>query len=260
LLWALYQFRLQQLQRQFNMTLEARVSERTRIARELHDTLLQSFQGLLLRFQTVDEMLPARPMDAKKVIVAALERAAQAISEGRDAITHIRATALASHDLAKSITALMTNLNEELAEGNRGSVTFRMLVEGAPRTVRPALQGEVYRIARESLGNAFRHAQARHIETEITYGESLRLRFRDDGKGIDPSVVEYGGRPGHWGLPGIRERARQIGAQLEVWSELGAGTEVELSIPGSIAYEVFPTRARFRIFRKRMEQDHEHRS
>jgi signal transduction histidine kinase len=98
------------------------------------------------------------------------------------------------------------------------------------------------------------------IETEITYGESLRLRFRDDGKGIDPSVVEHGGRPGHWGLPGIRERAKQIGAQLEVWSELGAGTEIELSIPGSIAYEVFPTKDRFRIFRKRTEQDHEHRS
>ena len=262
LLWTLYQLRLQQLRRQFNMALETRVDERTRIARELHDTLLQSFQGLMLRFQTVDEMLPARPMDAKNTLESALDRGDQAISEVRDAITHIRAPALASHDLAKSIIALMTTLNEELAAGNRGSVTFRMLVEGAPRTVRPTLQGEIYRIARESLGNAFRHAQARQIETEITYGETLRLRFRDDGKGIDPGVVEHGGRPGHWGLPGIRERARQIGAQLEVWSELGAGTEVELSIPGSIAYEVFPTKTRFRVFRKRkrMEQDHEHRS
>jgi signal transduction histidine kinase len=160
---------------------------------------------------------------------------------------------LASHDLAKSIASLMTNFSEERAAGNGSSVTFRVLVEGAPRTVRPTLQGEIYRIAREALGNAFRHAQARHIETDITYGESLRLRFRDDGKGIDPSVVEHGGRPGHWGLPGIRERAKQIGAQLEVWSELGAGTEVELSIPGSIAYEVLPTNARFRIFRKRTE-------
>jgi signal transduction histidine kinase len=260
LLWALYQLRLQQLQRQFNMTLEARVGERTRIARDLHDTLLQSFQGLMLRFQTVDEMLPARPIDAKKALEGALDRGDQAISEGRDAITDIRASTLASHDLAKSITALMTNLSEELAAGNGVSVTFRVLVEGAPRTVRPTLQGEIYRIARESLGNAFRHAQARQIEAEITYGESLRLRFRDDGKGIDPGVVEHGGRPGHWGLPGIRERAKQIGAQLEVWSELGAGTEVELSIPGSIAYEVFPTKARFRIFRKSTEQDHEHRS
>jgi hypothetical protein len=122
LLWALYQLRLQQMLWQFNMTLEARIDERTRIARELHDTLLQSFQGLMLRFQTVDEMLPARPMDAKKALEGALDRGDQAISEGRDAITDIRASTLASHDLAKSITALMTNLSEELVEGNGVSV------------------------------------------------------------------------------------------------------------------------------------------
>jgi len=259
LLYLLYQLRLRQLHHQFSIGLEARVNERTRIARELHDTLLQSFQGLMLRFQTVDEMLPARPMDAKKALEGALDRADQAISEGRDAITDIRASTLASRDLAKSITALMTNLREELAAGNGRSITFRVLVEGVPRAVRPTLQDEIYRIARESLRNAFRHAQAGHIETEIMYGESLRLRFRDDGQGMDPSVVEHGGRSGHWGLPGIRERAKQIGAQLAIWSVLGAGTEVELNIPGSIAYEVVPG-ARFRIFRKRTEQDHEHRT
>ncbi len=259
LLWGLYRLRIRELRHEFAVGLEARLNERTRIARELHDTLLQSFQGLMLRFQTVDEMLPARPLDAKKALEGALDRADEAISEGRDAITDIRATTLASRDLEKSITALMTNLSEELAAGNGRSVTFRVLVEGVPRAVRPTLQDEIYRIARESLRNAFRHAQAGHIETEITYGESLRLRFRDDGKGMDPSVVERGGRSGHWGLPGIRERAKQIGAELAVWSELGAGTEVELSIPGSIAYEVVPG-ARFRIFRKRTEQDHEHRS
>jgi signal transduction histidine kinase len=260
LLYLFYQIRLRQLHHQFSIGLEARVNERTRIARELHDTLLQSFQGLMLRFQTVDEMLPARPLDAKKALEGALDRADEAISEGRDAITDIRTSTLASHDLAKSIAALMTNLNEELAAGNRASVMFRVLVEGAPRTVRPILQDEIYRIARESLRNAFRHAQARNIETEITYGESLRLRFRDDGKGIDPSVVEHGGRSGHWGLPGIRERAKHIGAKLAVWSELGAGTEVELSIPGSIAYEVTSAGSRFRFFRKRTEQHYEHRS
>jgi len=259
LLWGLYRLRIKELQHQFAIGLEARVNERTRIARELHDTLLQSFQGLMLRFQTVGEMLPARPLDAKNALEGALDRADEAICEGRDAITDIRATTLASRDLEKSITALMTNLSEELAAGNGRSVTFRVLVEGVPRAVRPTLQDEIYRIARESLRNAFCHAQAGHIETEITYGESLRLRFRDDGKGMDPSVVERGGRSGHWGLPGIRERAKQIGAELSVWSELGAGTEVELSIPGSIAYEVVPG-ARFRIFRKRTEQDHEHRS
>jgi signal transduction histidine kinase len=261
LIWTVYQLRVRQLAHQFNMRLEERVSERTRIARELHDTLLQSFQGLMLRFQTVDEMLPARPMEAKESLEGALDRADQAIIEGRDAISDIRTSTVGGHDLAKWMTALMTDLSEERAAGDGGAVPFRVLVEGKPRSVSPILQDEIYRIARESLRNAFRHAEARNIETEIAYSDSvLRLRFRDDGKGIDPRVLEHGGRSGHWGLPGMRERAKQIGAQLEVWSELGAGTEVELSIPGSIAYEATGTRGGFRFFRKRTERDHEHRS
>jgi len=261
MLWGLYLLRVRQLAHQFDMTVEARVGERTRIARELHDTLLQSFQGLMLRFQTVDEMLPTRPLEAKEALGGALERADQAIVEGRDAISDIRASTAGSHDLAKSMTALMTDLSEERAAGDGGAVTFRVLVEGTPRTVSPILQDEIYRIARESLRNAFRHAEARNIETEITYSDSLlRLRFRDDGKGIDPHVLERGGRSLHWGLLGIRERAKHIGAELEVWSELGAGTEIELSIPGSIAYEASGTRGGFRFFRKGTERDHEHRS
>jgi signal transduction histidine kinase len=149
LLYLLYQLRVRQLHHQFSIGLEARFNERTRIARELHDTLLQSFQGLMLRFQTVGEMLPARPLDAKNALEGALDRADQAISEGRDVITDIRATTLASRDLEKSITALMTNLSEELAAGNGRSATFRVLVEGVPRAVRPTLQDEIHRIARE---------------------------------------------------------------------------------------------------------------
>jgi signal transduction histidine kinase len=253
------QYYSESARRESEARLEERIQERMRIARDLHDTLLQSFQGLMLRFQAVDEMLPACPTEAKKALEAALDRADQAISESRDAIADMRTQTLPSQDLAKSMAALLTQLTEELT-GTRSSVTFRVLVEGAPRTVRANLQDEIYRIARESLRNAFRHGQARHIETEITYGESLRLRFRDDGKGIDPSVLEHGGRAGHWGLPGMRERAKHIGAQLEVWSEHGAGTEIELSIPGSLAYEGFPTRSRFRLFRKRTEEGHEQRS
>ena len=261
MLWTVYQLRVRRLAHQFNMRLEARVGERTRIARDLHDTLLQSFQGLMLRFQTVDEMLPMRPMEAKTALESALDRADQAIIEGRDAITDMRISSVASHDLSKSMTALMTHLSEEVAAGGGKPVTFRVRVEGVPRTVRPMIQDEIYRIARESLRNAFRHAQARNIETEIAYDESrLRLRFRDDGKGIDPRVLERGGRSGHWGLPGMHERAKRIGAQLEVWSEVAAGTEVELSIPASIAYETFPARRGLRFFRKRTEQNHEHRS
>ena len=260
LLWGLYQLRLHQMAQKFNVRIEERVSERTRIARELHDTLLQSFQGLMLRFQTVDEMLPACPLDAKKALEGALNRADQALIEGRDAITDMRTSKWVGHDLEKSMKALMAELNEELVTGGRETVTFSVLVEGTPKTVRATLRDEIYRIARESLRNAFRHADARRIETEITYGKRfLRVRFRDDGKGIDPHVLEGGGRSGHWGLPGLRERAKHIGAQLEVWSELGAGTEVELSIPASIAYEAFTTRLGFPIFRKRTEQDHEPR-
>jgi signal transduction histidine kinase len=109
-------------------------------------------------------------------------------------------------------------------------------VEGTPRELHPILRDDVYRIAREALQNAFRHAQATKIEAEITYGERLlRVRIRDDGKGIDPKLLDAG-RDGHWGLPGMRERAGQIGARLDIWSEVGAGTEVELRIPGAVAY------------------------
>jgi signal transduction histidine kinase len=261
LLWALYQYRLRQVAQEFNRDLEARVSERTRIARDLHDTLLQSFQGLMLRFQTVNEMLPTRALEAKKALEGALDRADKALVEGRDAIKDMRTSTLVDYDLAQSMTALMTDLHEELATGNRDAVTFRVLVEGTPRTVAPTLRDEIYRIARESLRNAFRHAHARHIETEITYSEPLlRVRFRDDGTGIDPHVLEHGGRSGHWGLPGMRERANLIGAQLDVWSKPRAGTEVDLSIPGSIAYEEFPSRPGFRLFRNRKERNHENRS
>jgi signal transduction histidine kinase/ligand-binding sensor domain-containing protein len=250
LLWVLYQLRLRQLQKGYDARLEERVGERTRIARELHDTLLQSFQGLMLRFQAVDEMLSTSPTDAKKALEGALERADQALLEGRDAIKDMRAPST-SGDLAQSMNALMTDLHKELAIGKDGPVTFRVLVEGAPQTVRPALRDEIYLIAREALRNAFRYAQARQIETEITYGDRLlRLRVRDDGKGIDAHILERGGRSGHWGLVGMRERAKRIGGQLDVWSKAGAGTEVELSIPGSIAYGAPGKRGGFWLFGK----------
>jgi len=110
-------------------------------------------------------------------------------------------------------------------------------VEGTPRNLHPILRDEVYRIAAEALRNAFRHAQARRIESEILYQErQLRLRVRDDGKGLDPAVLRGEGRPGHFGLHGMRERATLIGARLDVWSKLHSGTEVELTVPASRAY------------------------
>ena len=116
-----------------------------------------------------------------------------------------------------------------------------MKVEGTPRNLHPILRDEVYRIAAEAMRNAFRHAQARQIEVEIRYDErQLRLRVRDDGKGVDPKLLHEERRPGHWGLNGMQERARLAGACLDVSSELDSGTEVELSVPASIAYATSP--------------------
>src|SRR5271156_4938594 len=254
LLWGLYRFRLHQIAERFNTRMEARVDERTRIARELHDTLLQSFQALMIHFQAVDNLLP--PGKGKDALEKVLDRADRALVEGRNAIQNIRSSTTVTNELSHAVTAL----GEELAgshDGETGPATFRVSVEGTPRDLRPILRDDIYRIAREALQNAFRHAQASQIEADITYGDSLlRLRVRDDGKGIDPKHL-HAGRDGHWGLPGMRERAQQIGAQFEMWSEVGAGTEVELRIPGSIVYVKARGRGGLRLFRKKKEGSNE---
>ena len=235
---------------QLALRFEERLGERARIARELHDTLLQSFQGLMLHFQAVYDLLP--PGAAKEALEKVLDRADQAIVEGRDAIQNLRSSTTVTNDLAQAMTAL----GEELAgarDGKKASATFHVSIEGRPRDLHPILRDDIYRIAREALRNAFCHAQANKIEAEITYAQRLlRLRIRDDGKGLDPKLLDAG-RDGHWGLPGMRERAQQIGAQLDMWSEVGAGTEVELRIPGSIAYGTSPGRGGFRLFGKKKE-------
>jgi signal transduction histidine kinase/ligand-binding sensor domain-containing protein len=234
MLAAAYRLRLRRLSREFNAGLEARVDERTRIARDLHDTLLQSFHGLLLRFQTVSNSLP--PGDTKHKLDSAIDQAAQAITEGRDAVQELRRSTLVTNDLAASISVLGQELSADATNGN--SIEFRIQVEGTPRDLHPILRDEIYRIGGEALRNAFRHAQARQIEVEIRYdARQLRMRIRDDGTGIDPQVLRGEGRAGHFGLHGMRERANLIGGKLTVWSEVDSGTEVELSIPASHAYE-----------------------
>jgi signal transduction histidine kinase len=235
LLWAAYMYRVRQLAMQFNRTLEARVSERTRIARDLHDTLLQSFQGLLLRFQSVAKLLPERPDEARQRLDNAIEQAAEAITEGRDAVQGLRSSAFETNDLANAIAATAEELTKGAAAGE--SPVIDLEVEGAPRSLNPVVRDEAYRIAGEALRNAFRHAQARRIAVEIRYDKRhFRLRVRDDGKGIDGEAMQR--QPsGHFGLPGMRERAEIVGGRLEVWSKLNSGTQVELSIPGTIAYD-----------------------
>jgi len=223
--------------RQLDMRLQERVNERTRIARELHDTLLQSLHGLLFQFQAARNMFPRSPENAIKGLDDAIVGTEQAIAESRDAIHDLRSQLVAQGDLARSLKAV----GEELLAGhdtNHGSPTFDVLVEGEPQKLCLAIQREVYSIARELIRNGFHHANAQSIEVEIRYGKNqFRTRVRDDGKGIDSKVLEESRRPGHWGLPGIRERAQQIGSQLDFWSQPGAGTEAELTVPAALAYE-----------------------
>jgi signal transduction histidine kinase len=220
---------------QFEVTLDARVGERTRIARELHDTLLQGAHGVLLRFQTVSELLPDRPIEAKTRLQSAIEQTAHFITEARDEVQGLRDSTVQTNDLALAINSL----GEGLVSGsaNNGPVTFQVAVEGESRDLHPILRDEVYKVAAEALRNAFRHAKARRIEVEIRYdNEQFRLRVRDDGRGIDRAVLSGQGSEGHYGLRGLRERAAIIGGELEVWSEVNSGTEVELRVPSRVAY------------------------
>jgi ligand-binding sensor domain-containing protein/signal transduction histidine kinase len=250
LLWAAYWYRLHQIAREFNAQLEGRVDERLRVARDLHDTLLQSFQGLMLRFQTVQNLLPGRVSDAREILRAALDEGAQAIGDARDAVQGLRSSTMVTNDLVRAVEAL----GEEMAEHKRSTdeiaPAFSVEVEGTQQDLHPILRDEIYRIAGEALRNAFRHARAQRIEVEFRYDPSrFRVRVRDDGIGIDPSVLDEEGRPGHWGLKGMRERAHCIGGQLEVWTEHGSGTEIELAVPGSVAYQGYSGRP-LRLLRK----------
>ncbi len=234
LLWAAYQWRVRQLQHQFDLTLEARVGERTRIARDLHDTLLQSAHGVLLRFQTVSQLLPDRPMEAKEKLDNAIDQTADFITEARDEVQGLRDSTVQSNDLAMAITTLGEELTTDSSDHRPA---FRVAVEGEARNLHPILRDEIYKIAAEALRNAFRHSQARQIEVEIRYdNEQFRLRVRDDGRGVDPAILSSQVSAGHFGLPGMRERATLIGGKLVVWSEVDAGTEVELRVPASTAY------------------------
>jgi signal transduction histidine kinase len=235
MVWGVYELRVRQLAAQFNMRLEERVAERTRVARDLHDTLLQSFQALLPSLQAGINMLAARPADARKVLEDTADHASQAIAEGRDAVQGLRMSTVEKNDLAVAIRTV----GEELASDAsiQPSPNFNVVVEGASRNLHPILRDEVYRLATEALRNAFRHAAAQNVEVEIRYDEKyFRLRVRDDGKGIPSDVLSGEGRGGHYGLPGMRERAKLVGGKLAIWTELDGGTEIELNIPGARAY------------------------
>jgi ligand-binding sensor domain-containing protein/signal transduction histidine kinase len=230
---ALYRFRLHQLTRQLNVRFEERLAERTRIAQELHDTLLQGFLSASMHVHVAADRLPA-DSQAKPTLNRALQLMGQVIEEGRNAVRGLRSSHSASLDLEHAFS----RIQQELAPHSEVSqpIGFRVVVEGEPRPLHPMLRDEVYRIGREALTNAFRHSGARKVDLELQYSSShLRLLVRDDGCGIDPKILAAG-RDGHWGLSGMREKADRIGARFHVWSSAAAGTEIELSVPSHVAF------------------------
>jgi signal transduction histidine kinase/ligand-binding sensor domain-containing protein len=235
LLAGLYRLRLLYLTKQFNARLEGRVSERTRVARDLHDTLLQSFQGVLLKFSTIKYMIHVRPDEAAEALERTIEQARAAITEGRDAVQGLRSSVVIANDLARAITTFAQGCAAD--HSGPDCPEFRVYVEGKSRDLPPLVRDEVYKIACESLRNAFQHAQAKRIEVQIRYDpRRFRLEIVDNGKGIDAAVLNVGGRAGHHGLPGLHERAQIAGGKLSVWSQVNSGTEIELTIPAAIAY------------------------
>lgn len=229
ILAAAYRVRVRQVAVQVRGRLEARLAERERIARELHDTLLQGMQGLIWRFQAASKRIPADE-PARQLMEQSLDRADKLLEESRDKVKDLRPAAGDATDLVQALAA------EGEASAQLHGAKFRVSVEGASRDLHPMVREEGLLIGREALSNAFLHARAANIEAEVTYGEmALHIRVRDDGLGISPTVLD-GGKPGHFGLIGMRERARKLGAHLEVWSKPGAGTEVDLRVPADVAY------------------------
>ncbi len=232
LVWAAYRWRFRQVAARLDLQFQERLAERTRIAQDLHDTLLQGFLSTSMQLHLIADELPADSA-AKPRLSRVLQLMGQVIDEGRNAVRGLRAPASQEpgpDDLEQALSRVPRELGLTEAAG------FRVLVEGRPRPLHPVIRDEAYRIGREALANAFRHSGAAAIEVEIEYAaRALRLLVRDDGRGIDPQVLEAG-RDGHWGLSGMRERAERMGARLKVWSRAGAGTEVELSVPNEIAF------------------------
>src|SRR5262249_25790682 len=158
------------------------------------------------------------------------------IAEGRDAVQNLRASMSVTSDLATALRALADELATAYGDDATSRPVIDVAVEGTSRDLHPFVRNDVYRIAAEALRNAYRHADARRIDVRIQYGDAqLAVRVSDDGKGIDAAISGHE-RPGHFGLPGMRERAEVIGGSLDVWSETSIGTEVDLTIPAAAAY------------------------
>jgi signal transduction histidine kinase/ligand-binding sensor domain-containing protein len=226
--WALYRARLRQVARALTVRFDERLAERTRVARELHDTLLQTVQGTKM---VADDALD-RPDDGTG-LRSAMEQVSmwlgQAASEGRTAINTLRASTVEGNDLAAAFRRAIGDC------GRLGSMDGSLSVTGNARELHPVVRDEVYRIGYEAIRNACKHSQGTHVEVRLTYSHDLTLRVADNGVGIERSTAERG-KPGHFGLLSMRERAERIGAKLAIVSAANSGTEIVLVVDGGAIF------------------------
>jgi PAS domain S-box-containing protein len=208
-----------------------RLEERTIIAEELHDTLLQTFMSASMQLGAVVQGLHFSST-VKPKLDRTLQLMEQGINEARIALEGLRSSDARVSDLVLALAGVQHELAIE------SETDFRINVNGQQQPLWPRIRHEIYRIGREALVNAFSHSRAKCIEFELEYAENdLRMRVRDNGRGIEADVLKSG-RKGHWGLPGMRERAARIGGLLEIFSTENAGTEVQFSIPAAIAFQL----------------------
>ena len=228
LLWFAFSLRLRAVARSVRLRMTERVEERERIARELHDTLLQAIQALTLRFQLAADDLPPGT-EGRASLVEAIDMADRVIAEGRDRVRELR-------------TQQQSNLEQVICDliartGFDPDINVAITVGGLPRGLNPLALEEVTGIAREALYNIQKHAAASRVTVEIRFDSNFKLRLTDDGVGIDAPIAENGRKEGHFGLVGMAERARKLRGRLAVHAGPAGGTEVVLTVPGSIAYK-----------------------
>jgi len=226
----LIQLRLHQETKKLNLRFEARLSERTRVAQELHDTLLQGVISASMQLHVLAEQIPA-DSPAKPSLNRILDLMARVVEEGRNAVGGLRGSQIGTMDLGKAFSQMQAEY------AGADELSFRVMEQGTPYALNPIIRDEIYSIGREAVVNAFRHSKANKIEVELEYAATgLRVLIRDSGVGFDPKLLQSG----HWGLSGMRERAKRINARFRVLSRPAAGTEVELTVPAQIVFASNP--------------------
>jgi signal transduction histidine kinase len=226
-IWTLHQRRIRQVSRSLSARFDERLAGHARMAREIHDTLLQTIQGSKM---VADDALSRSDTEGlRRALVQLSGWLGQAIAEGRAAMSALHPSTTDTNDLAAALGRAIEDCQRH------PSLEATISVVGGVRDMRPAVRDEIYRMGYEAIRNACTHSGGSRLEVGLMYGQDLVMRIADNGVGIDPSIAAAG-RPGHVGLPRLRERAARMGARLTISSEAGAGTEIAVVVPGRVIF------------------------